>query len=110
MTIEEAVRCIEDVLNSDYHYDESLGYQLTSDDFEWLETAKEVLEKQIPKKIIERTEADREYIDYCCPACKVILEQKLKSVKFPLANRDSTAKTFKYCYDCGQRLDWSDLK
>ena len=50
MTFEEAARCIEDVLNSDYNYDESLGYQLTSDDFEWLETAKEVLEKQIPKK------------------------------------------------------------
>ena len=32
MTYKEAIKCIEDVLNSDYHYDESLGYQLTSDD------------------------------------------------------------------------------
>lgn len=72
------------------------------------EKANVAIEKQIPKKIIERTEADREYIDYCCPACKVILEQKLKSVKFPLANRDSTVKTFKYCYGCGQKIDWSD--
>lgn len=34
MTNEEAIKCIEDVLNSDYHYDESIGYQLTSYDFE----------------------------------------------------------------------------
>ena len=48
MTNEETIKCIKDVLDSDYHYDESLGYQLTSDDFEWLEKAKEALEKQIP--------------------------------------------------------------
>ena len=41
--MQEAINCIDDVLNSDYHYDESLGYQLTSDDFEWLEKAKEAL-------------------------------------------------------------------
>lgn len=48
MTNKDAIKCIEDVLSSDYHYDESLGYQLTSDDFEWLEKAKKALEKQIP--------------------------------------------------------------
>lgn len=43
MNSQQAVKCIDDVLNSDYHYDESLGYQLTSDDFEWLEKAREAL-------------------------------------------------------------------
>ena len=34
MEVKEAIKCIDDVLSSDYHYDETLVYQLTSDDFE----------------------------------------------------------------------------
>ena len=37
MKIKEAIKYIDDVLSSEYHYDETLGYQLTSDDIEWLE-------------------------------------------------------------------------
>ena len=103
MTIEEAYELITNIVQGD-------GTNMTKEKDEALYYAQKAMEKQIPKKIIERTEADREYIDYCCPACKVILEQKLKSVKFPLANRDSTVKTFKYCYGCGQKIDWSNLK
>lgn len=76
MTPQEAIKCIDDVLNSDYHYDESLGYQLTSDDFEWLEEAKKVLEKQIPKKpILKYNEKDvtpvqyGKLIKFMCPNC-----------------------------------------
>ena len=34
MSNEETIQRIDDILSSDYHYDETLGYQLTSDDFE----------------------------------------------------------------------------
>ena len=46
---QEAINCINDVLNSEYHFDESLGYQLTSDDFEWLEEAKKHLKSKYRK-------------------------------------------------------------
>jgi hypothetical protein len=92
MTYEEAINCIDDVLNSDYHYDESLGYQLTSDDFEWLEKSKKALEKQIPKK--PRIDAD-EWT--CCPEC----DSTFKIF-------DSFNKRNRYCGNCGQALDWSD--
>lgn len=43
MTANEAIERIDAVLSSDYHYDETIGYQLTSDDFDWLERARESL-------------------------------------------------------------------
>lgn len=86
MTNEEAVKCIEDVLNSDYYYDESLGYQLTSDDFEWLEKAKEGLKKQIPKKPSETDKARC----ICC-ACVVKRDER-------------------FCKNCGQALKWRDTE
>ena len=98
----EAINCIDDVLNSEYHYDESLGYQLTSDDFEWLEKSKDALEKQMPKHIEEQTEDDREFIDYVCPNCKTTLQQKMKG-----ATRTTIYK-YKHCIFCGQSLDWND--
>ena len=36
MTREEVIECVNEVLNSDYRYDETLGYELTSYDFDWL--------------------------------------------------------------------------
>ena len=96
----EAIKYIDDVLNSDYHYDESLGYELTSDDFEWLEKAKQELEKGTSKHIEEQTEDDREFIDYVCPNCKTTLQQKMKG-----ATRTMIFK-YKYCHWCGQKLDW----
>lgn len=55
------------------------------------------------KKIILKIEESREYEDYICPNCKDILQQRRKG---------ATAITifkFKYCYNCGQKLDWSDI-
>lgn len=101
METREAINCIDAVLNSDYHYDESLSYQLTSDDFKWLEKAKEALEKQMPKHIEEQTEDDREFIDYVCPNCKTTLQQKTKGA------RRTTIYKYKRCIECGQALDWN---
>ena len=47
MTDREA---IEIVLGSDYNYDETIGYQLTSDDFEWMEMAKVALQERIDRE------------------------------------------------------------
>lgn len=94
MTNEEAIKCIEDVLNFAYHYDESLDYQLTSDDFEWLEKAKETLEKQIPKK----PERDEEYpLSRVCPRCRGYL-----------GNVQFVSNNYRYCQWCGQAIDWEE--
>lgn len=50
MTTQEAIANIDEVLNSTLNYDDTLDYQLTTDDCDWLEIAKSALEKQIPKK------------------------------------------------------------
>ena len=90
MNLKEATKCINNVLNSDYHYDESLGYQLTSDDFEWLELAVEAIEKQTPKK----PEFEGEY--YVCPVCRVYQE--------------TSEGNPPYCINCGQRILMTELK
>ncbi len=44
----DAIEIIDDVLSSPIHCDESIEYQLTTDDIDWLEEAKRALEKQKP--------------------------------------------------------------
>ena len=91
MTNEEAMKCIEDVLDSDYHYDESLGYQLTSGDFEWLEKAKEALEKQIPQKPRITLHGTTDYNTTCkCRSCGSFVNT-----------------TDNYCRTCGQAIERS---
>ena len=99
MTFSDAIKCIDDVLSSDYHYDESLGYQLTSDDIEWLEMAKAALKKQIPtnpvfKKIgVQIIKGDKPVdieLAYC-PFC------------------DNAVDSFEHhCECCGQALKWKE--
>ncbi|MBR2180535.1 MAG: hypothetical protein IJ949_01450 [Oscillospiraceae bacterium] len=60
------------------------------------------LDMQIPKRIEQQTEEDREFIDYVCPNCKTTLQQKMKG-----ATRTTIYK-YKHCIFCGQSLDWSD--
>lgn len=98
MTYKEAIKCIEDVLNSDYHYDESLGYQLTSDDFEWLEKAKEAFEKQIPKKL-KRYSLSCWHYGICSCGGHIDGWCGVRPPGFEAA---------KYCPDCGQAVDWGE--
>ena len=44
MTVDEAIKCIDDVLTSEFNYDDSLEYKLTSYDFDWLYAARKSLE------------------------------------------------------------------
>ena len=69
-----------------------------------IKNAISAIDKQIPKKIEEQTEDDREFIDYVCPNCKVTLQQKMKQAK------RITIYKYKHCIDCGQALDWSDTE
>lgn len=92
MTYEEALEHLNDVMNSTIKYDESLDYQLTSYDLDWVDKAREALEKQIPKR---PTETNRKTV-YRCANCKAIVMQNL-----------STEKT-DYCVRCGQAIDWSE--
>ena len=88
MTNKDVIECIRNILSSDYNYDETIGYQLTSDDFEWLEKAKEAVEKQIPKRpYLDNDNGiyEKEY----CPTCHRSL--------FPNDH---------HCI-CGQTIDWS---
>lgn len=97
MTDKDALACIEDVLGSTVCYDESLEYELYSDDFDWLEKAKEAVEKQIPKRAIST------YIgNYKCPTCESYID---------ITDDDLHVYEIvppKYCPDCGQALDWGD--
>lgn len=69
----------------------------------------EVVEKQIPKKVIEQTEEDREFIDFICPFCKTTLQQKIKSC-FSQRFLKNTIYKYSFCLHCGQALDWSDTE
>lgn len=77
-----AISNIDEVLGSDIHYDETVGYELTSYDFSWLKTAKEALEKQVPKKPVKYA---REIV---CPTCETLVGSR------------------PYCASCGQAIDW----
>lgn len=84
MKIQEAINRIDNMLDSKYHYAESLGYQLTNADFECLEMAKNALEKQLPKKPVNTR---REIV---CPTCRTLVGSS------------------PYCRYCGQMLDHSE--
>ena len=66
--------------------------------------AMQALEKQIPQKVIEQTEDDREFIDCVCPNCKTTLQQKNKQAK------RITIYKYKHCIECGQALVWGDTE
>lgn len=61
---------------------------------EAVEVAKKALEKQIPKKPLDKT---LEYDGYygLCPCCNKVVGE---------------SKDFSRCWYCGQALDWSDTE
>lgn len=91
MTPQEAIKNIDVILDSPYLCDESIDYQLTTDDIECLEMSKKALEKQIPKKTLWGGTNNASWRS--CPECH---------------SREN--KTHKYCSQCGQALDWSDTE
>lgn len=96
MTPQEVIKQIEDVLSSTVHYDETIDYQLTTDDVDWIENAKSALEKQIPKKPKGKTDPMFGDTTIVCPNCG----------NANLANLFDISRVYDYCPNCGQALDW----
>ena len=101
-TPQKAIDKIDEVLNSTVYNDESLEYEVSSYDFDWLETAKSALEKQIPQKPITETvnrgiSVSGEYdidFNYLCPNCNTVV-----------GDYETNDVFYKFCPDCGQALD-----
>ena len=67
---------------------------------ESIDMAIEALEKQIPKKPIRHAVWE----DFKCPACG---STEIRPYDTEYREYDKDCE-FKYCSDCGQKLDWSD--
>ena len=86
---------------------ENLKYLISGDctdnqmDFiEEIEMAINALEKQIPKKPKKKEESQYSTF-YDCPCCGGYLVSKIDGEL-------CGGQKFKYCYRCGQALDWND--
>lgn len=75
------------------------GNTAHSKNADYIQLAIKALEKQIPKKpvMIYYEIYDDEML--CCPNCKDVLTDRI-----PMENKDF----YFYCYNCGQKLDWSE--
>lgn len=97
MNIKEAIEDINSVLSCDCYYDETLAYQLTSYDIDWLKMAKEALEKQIPMKhhhtIVRECAGGEKIRTSVCPSCLGCI----------LTVEDEYPR---FCPWCGQAIDW----
>ena len=87
MTVEKAITILK-IAKTEVEWNYPLDYAIA------IATAIEALEKQIPKKPISLGEdIDRDVGQ--CPNCKEIID---------------TYEDYKYCSDCGQAIDWSDVE
>ena len=59
-------------------------------------------EQNEPLPVLINDEPDREYIDYICPRCKIIISQRRRG------QRMETVYKCKFHDNCGQRVDWSN--
>ena len=92
MTFEEAKNQLEELIQDRKSFICGGGDdKIYKKDIEALKTAISALEKQIPKKPIEKSP----WV-YHCPNCD---SQKVE---------ETFIERFMYCRDCGQALDWSD--
>ena len=74
--------------------DENNDCKFTEDDYKANEMAIQALEKQIPKKPIKSENQVVRYVNtYYCPICELGI---------------TGTNIAKWCYHCGQKLDWSD--
>lgn len=94
MTENEAIEKLKNMRLFMQIEDKSNDFKFAEDDYKANEMAIQALEKQIPKKPIKSKKQVVRYVNtYCCPIC---------NLKFT-----GTGIT-KWCYHCGQKLDWGD--
>ena len=91
MTYEEAIKILQ--VERDYA-------QFPQYVKEAVKIATYVLEKQIPKKL-KKKEENQYSTFYDCPCCGGYLVSKIDGEL-------CGGQKYKYCYRCGQALDWSD--
>ncbi len=96
MTVKEAVSQLKDLMRDRESFFNNNGDDdIFRTDAKACDIAIEALEKQIPKKPIISEEQHIRYVTtFECPACNG------KFTGFGVA---------KYCYRCGQALDWSEI-
>ena len=69
--------------------------KFTEDDYKANEIAIQALEKQIPKKPFKSENQVVRYVNtYYCPTCELGI---------------TGTNIAKWCYHCGQKIDWSDV-
>lgn len=99
-TPQKAIADIDEVLNSTLNYDDTLDYQLTTDDCNWLEAAKSVLEKQIPLKPQKKIKFGYLFgfpdFNLICPKCHKPIINTISEIQYKP----------NYCHYCGQALNW----
>ena len=66
---------------------------------QWVDTLQELVDKATPKKVNEPDE----WGYYGCPVCDGCQYN-------PLSDTTWALRKAKYCPDCGQALDWSDIE
>lgn len=75
-----------------------------------MKLAVEALEKQIPKKVVLGY-AEQDYVR--CPECKREIAPMDDCLLYHCpgcGEKDAILQGDNYCFNCGQKLDWSDTK
>lgn len=100
MTESEAIEKLKNMRLFMQIENENNDCKFTEDDYKANEMAIRALEKQIPKKPIRHAVWE----DFKCPACG---STEIRPYDTEYREYDKDCE-FKYCSDCGQKLDWSD--
>lgn len=110
MDAKVAIASIDDVLSADVHYDESIEYQLTTDDCDWLEAAKAALQKQqqVKPKLVygEKTNTHRygRLISFHCPSCGRFI---LALYETDVERGGGISSDLRGCSKCLQAIDFA---
>ena len=89
------LKALEALGNYEITYDETNDYTWTLSDTEEYELVKQALERNTPKKIIQ-TSNEQDFSLFDCPSCDTTMYY------------ESAPYDWKYCIECGQKLDWTD--
>jgi hypothetical protein len=94
MTENEAIEKLKNMRLYMQITDKNNDCKFTEDDYKANEMAIQALEKQIPKKPVKSEKQVVRYVNtYYCPICNLGI---------------TGTNIAKWCYHCGQKLDWSD--
>lgn len=97
--IKQARDKIDNILNLTVKNDEDLEYELTSDDYDWLEKVGIAVKKQTPEKPIFVNETCNGIKNvYLCPCCKNYLPLRVNNIL-------GVVETHNYCDECGQKIE-----